>query len=137
MRAKYLHAQNKTMKQPSWSHSKALHCGESLEVRLPASQTCKNRLTAHVNLFSDTGCLLTTAFLSDGSGALPSLKVRYCRTKPTIHNVCTVSLFVHCMEAVSCFFVELERASIISLDPLAGISTGEVGSVGDGGAKPL
>lgn len=123
------------MKQP---HSQALHFGESLEMRQPASRTCKNRLTAHVNLFSDTGCLLATAaFLCDGSGALPPLEVRYCRTKPTIHNVCTVSLFVHLMEAVSCFFVELEGASIILLDPLAGISTGEVGSVGDGGAKPL
>ena len=49
--------------------------GESLGTRLQASHTHKNRLTTRVNFPPDIGYLWATALLSDGSGALPPLKV--------------------------------------------------------------
>ena len=46
-------------------------------------------------------------------------------------------LFVDLMKVISCLSVELEGGLLILLDPLTGVSTGEVGSVGQGGAQPL
>ena len=46
-------------------------------------------------------------------------------------------LFVDLMKVIPCLSVELEGGLLILLDLLTGVSTGEVGSVGQGGAQPL
>ena len=46
-------------------------------------------------------------------------------------------LFVDFMKVISCLSIELEGGRVILLDLLTGVSTGEVGSVGQAGAQPL
>ena len=94
-------------------------------------------LTADVHFISDAVCSLATTLLNDGPGALSPFKVWDSHFKPSILDICNVPLFVDLMKVISCLFVELEGGCIILLDPLTGVSTGEVGSVGQGRAQPL
>ena len=94
-------------------------------------------LTAHVHFISDAVYSLASALLNDGPGALPPFKVWDSHSKPSILDICIVPLFVDVMKVISCLSVELEGGRVILLDPLTGVSTGEVGSVGQGWAQPL
>ena len=130
-----------------WSVSRV--CGDIMCFWVCASLTLKHfehsnetiinclTLTAHVHFISDAVCFLATALLNDGPEALPALKVRNSHPILTILDICMVPLFVDLMKVISCLSVKLDGGLLILLDPLTGISTGEVGSVGQGRTQPL
>jgi len=95
------------------------------------------QLTAHIQLPPDGSGTLCAARLGDRPAAFPALEIQDAYPLSRISDVYIESFLVHFTEIILVSSVLLEGAPFGLSDPLARISTSEVGSVGECGAPSL